>query len=100
MNLDECRLCRADGVFRWFHVRAIPRAGGREGRIVRWYCLHTDIDEAAKQAGKPAAVLLDVTNQVRLKFADRRSPSRHFGERPAGRLQCDVVYVLACPVRM
>ena len=40
----ECRFCRADGVFRWFHVRAIPERDA-EGRIVRWHCLHTDIDE-------------------------------------------------------
>jgi PAS domain S-box-containing protein len=59
---SECRFCRADGVFRWFHVRAIPEREA-EGLIVRWYCLHTDIDER-KQAENRLQLLLDVTNQV------------------------------------
>jgi PAS fold len=79
---SECRFCRADGVFRWFHIRAIPEREA-EGRIVRWYCLHKDIDER-KQAENRLQLLLDVTNQVVSNFADRRSPSRHLGERPAG----------------
>ena len=58
----ECRFCRADGVFRWFHVRAIPERDA-EGRIVRWYGLYTDIDER-KQAEDRLQLLLDVTNQV------------------------------------
>ena len=44
MNLDEYRICRADGVYRWFHVRTLPLRD-TEGRIVRWYALHTDIDD-------------------------------------------------------
>src|ERR1700756_2476182 len=57
---SECRFCRADGVFRWFHVRAMPELD-TEGRIVRWYCLHTDIDER-KQAENRLQLLFDVTN--------------------------------------
>jgi formate hydrogenlyase transcriptional activator len=34
----------ADGVYRWFHGRAVPQRDA-EGRIVRWYNLGTDIDE-------------------------------------------------------
>ena len=59
---SECRFCRADGVFRWFHVRAIPERDA-EGRIVRWYSLRTDIDER-KQAEDRLQLLLDVTNEV------------------------------------
>jgi len=44
----EVRLRRADGVFRWFHARALPlRDSG--GSIVRWYTLLSDIEDR-KQA--------------------------------------------------
>ena len=40
----EHRIRRADGIYRWFQSRGHPlRDAG--GRIVRWYCLLTDIDE-------------------------------------------------------
>src|ERR1700682_3423046 len=41
---SEYRIRRADGVYRWFHVRALPYRD-TEGRIIRWYALHTDIDD-------------------------------------------------------
>jgi len=44
---DEHRLRRADGVYRWFHVRALPLRE-TEGRIIRWYVLCTDIDDRKK----------------------------------------------------
>ncbi len=58
----EERLRRADGVYRWFQSRCFP-ARDREGRIIRWYVLYTDIDER-KQAEDRLQLLLDVTNQV------------------------------------
>ncbi len=59
---SEYRICRADGVYRWFHVRALPLRD-TEGRIIRWYALHADIDER-KQAKDRLQLLLDVTNQL------------------------------------
>ncbi len=56
------RIRRADGVYRWFQVRALPLRN-TEGRIIRWYVLSTDIDER-KQAQDRLQLLLDVTNQV------------------------------------
>src|SRR5882757_4589110 len=44
---DEHRLRRADGVYRWFHVHALPLRE-TEGRIIRWYVLSTDIDDRKK----------------------------------------------------
>ncbi len=40
----EHRMRRADGVYRWFHVRGLPLRDA-QGHITRWYLLHTDIDD-------------------------------------------------------
>jgi formate hydrogenlyase transcriptional activator len=47
----ENRGRRADGVYRWFHVRARPLRDA-EGRIVRWYNLATDIDDRKRAEGE------------------------------------------------
>src|SRR5258708_17285777 len=43
----ETRSRRADGMYRWFHLRSRPQRDA-EGRIVRWYNLVTDIDDRKK----------------------------------------------------
>jgi PAS domain S-box-containing protein len=40
----ECRRRRADGVYRWFSLRAFPLRDS-EGRVSRWYRIQTDIDD-------------------------------------------------------
>jgi PAS domain S-box-containing protein len=40
----ELRLRRADGVYRWFHLDALP-VHDADGRILRWYDLLTDTEE-------------------------------------------------------
>ena len=40
----DLRLRRADGAYRWFHLRAL-RAVDAEGSVLRWYHLLTDIDD-------------------------------------------------------
>ena len=40
----EVRLTRADGVYRWFHARALPLRD-TEGRIIRWHTLYVDIED-------------------------------------------------------
>ena len=44
----EQRLRRADGIYRWFHVHALPLKDAQD-RVARWYVLETDIDDR-KQA--------------------------------------------------
>jgi PAS domain S-box-containing protein len=41
---SEHRLRRADGEYRWFQFAAQPFSGGT-GRIIRWYGIHTDIED-------------------------------------------------------
>jgi PAS domain S-box-containing protein len=43
------RLRRADGEFRWHHARCEPQRD-RQGRIIQWYGLSVDVDEAQLQA--------------------------------------------------
>jgi PAS domain S-box-containing protein len=40
----QCRLRRADGVFRWFQGSAVP-VRAQDGAVVRWYYLITDIED-------------------------------------------------------
>jgi formate hydrogenlyase transcriptional activator len=42
--MSEYRIRRADGIYRWFHVGALPWRNA-QGRIIRWYALQTDIDD-------------------------------------------------------
>src|SRR5216684_744392 len=58
----EHRCRRADGVYLWFQVRALP-VRDTQGHISSWYILLTDIDKR-KQAEDRLQLLLDVTNQV------------------------------------
>ena len=41
------RFRRADGLYRWFQVRAEPLLDG-EGRVIHWYGLHIDVDEGRR----------------------------------------------------
>jgi PAS domain S-box-containing protein len=40
----EHRIRRADGTYRWFHVRGLPLRD-TQGHVARWYVLQTDIDD-------------------------------------------------------
>ena len=60
----ETRLRRHDGAYRWFQLRGHP-ARDTDGRIVRWYCLMTDIDdrrraeEAVASSGRDLKLVID-----------------------------------------
>ena len=51
----ELRMRGADGVSRWFLVRAEPMRDNR-GRIVRWYGTHTDIDDQRRAFDRTARI--------------------------------------------
>jgi formate hydrogenlyase transcriptional activator len=87
---SEYRLRRADGVYRWFHVRALPWRD-TEGRVIRWYVLHTDIDKR-KQAEDRLQLLLDVTNQV-VSNLQLRDLLRAISASVRRVMQCDLVGV-------
>jgi PAS domain S-box-containing protein len=74
----ETRLLRADGVYRWFHVRGFPLRDA-QGRIVLWYLLQIDIDDRKRAEallagekrllemvtlGRPLSVILDALCQI------------------------------------
>jgi len=86
----EHRIRRADGVYRWFQVRALPLRD-TEGRIIRWYVLSTDIEQR-KQAEDRLQLLLDITNQVvsNLQFRDLL---RAISASVRRVMQCDLVGV-------
>jgi formate hydrogenlyase transcriptional activator len=63
----ETRLRRADGVYRWFQIRAIP-ARDTEGKINEWYALLTDIDDrkrAEQKLRQSEADLRTITDSIR-----------------------------------
>jgi PAS domain S-box-containing protein len=55
----EHHLRRADGVYRWFHARGLALRD-KEGSIVRWYYLLTDVDDRrrAEEALRKSEALL------------------------------------------
>jgi PAS domain S-box-containing protein len=69
---DEQRIRRADGKYRWFHVRGVPLRDAA-GRVVRWYHLFTDIDDR-----KTAEEALR-RNEAYLAEAQRLSHTGSFG---------------------
>jgi PAS domain S-box-containing protein len=63
---EALRVRRFDGVYRWFDVRGLPLRD-RQGHIVRWYFLLTEIDDKKRaedkirQSEKEARQLLDLS---------------------------------------
>jgi PAS domain S-box-containing protein len=61
--VDEARLRRADGEYRWFMHRVVPLRDDR-GTIVKWYGTSTDIEDQRRSVDKlrEQARLLDLTH--------------------------------------
>jgi PAS domain S-box-containing protein len=62
----EARLRRFDGAYRWFQVRGLPLRDAC-GAVLRWYALHTDIDEpkrtedALRHSGASLRAIVETT---------------------------------------
>ena len=65
-DYEAVRVRRFDGVYRWFDMRGLPLRD-RQGHIVRWYFLLTEIDDKKRaedkirQSEKEARQLLDLS---------------------------------------
>jgi formate hydrogenlyase transcriptional activator len=73
----ELRLRRADGVYRWFLLRRAPHREDA-GDVVRWYTVHTDIDDrkraedASRASEENLRQMLDSTPQIIVLVSARR----------------------------
>ena len=89
----EQRLRRADGIYRWFHVRGLPLRDSQD-RVARWYVLETDIDDR-----KQAEAMLAGEKRLLDMVAGGRSMSEileaicRFVEATASGCYCSVVLV-------
>jgi PAS domain S-box-containing protein len=61
----ECRLRRADGVYRWWLIRGVP-VRDASGEILKWFGTCTDIDEfkVAQARIEEQATLLDIAHEA------------------------------------
>jgi formate hydrogenlyase transcriptional activator len=66
VEYDAARIRRFDGVYRWLNMRGLPLRD-RQGHIVRWYFLLTEVDDKKRaedkirQSEKEARQLLDLS---------------------------------------
>jgi PAS domain S-box-containing protein len=70
----EHRIRRADGVYRWFHVRGLPLRDLR-GDIVRWYILLADVDDRKKAEQallERRPIFAEFSKRYPLSFHNRR----------------------------
>jgi formate hydrogenlyase transcriptional activator len=73
----ELRLRRADGAYRWFLLRRVAHRDDA-GDVVRWYTVHTDIDDrkraedASRASEENLRQMLDSTPQIIVLVTPRR----------------------------
>ncbi len=67
MFLADMRLRRADGLYRYMNVRAVP-IHGADGQVAEWIGIHIDVDE--RKRGEERLRLLDTMSQATRNAAD------------------------------
>ena len=67
--LLECRLRRADGVYRWWLIHGVPMRGAN-GEIQKWFGTCTDIEELkqAEEALQQAKAAAEAANEAKSQF--------------------------------
>ncbi|MBR0695259.1 AAA family ATPase, partial [Bradyrhizobium lablabi] len=63
----ELRLRRSDGEYRWFENRGAP-IRDESGRITRWYCLLTDIEDRTQALARLQQMQLDFAHMNRVSM--------------------------------
>jgi PAS domain S-box-containing protein len=77
----ECRLRRADGVYRWWLIRGAPRRNAM-GEIIKWFGTCTDIEDI-----KLAEAALAETKALLQAAMDQSSAGIAIAEAPSGKLR-------------
>jgi PAS domain S-box-containing protein len=89
----ESRVRGADGVYRWFLVRAIPQRT-EDGQIARWYGIHIDIEEQRRAQQSLMDAQDDLTRLARtLSMAEMAASIAHELNQP---LTAVVTHAYAC----
>ena len=89
----EARVRGADGVYRWFLVRAIPQRT-EDGLIARWYGIHIDIEEQRRAQQSLMDAQDDLTRLARtLSMAEMAASIAHELNQP---LTAVVTHAYAC----
>ncbi len=83
--VQEFRIRRADGAYRWFHARAVPLRDAA-GRIVKWFGTNTDVDDRkqTEDALKEAQAILRAAmdcSQAGIAIADAPSGALRYVNR-------------------
>ncbi len=68
----EIRIRRADGVYRWFHTRAVPLRD-ETGRVAKWFGSNTDVDDYKRAQHKLQSQLqgLHLLDQITRAIGER-----------------------------
>jgi PAS domain S-box-containing protein len=95
----ECRIRRADGIYRWHLRRALPERN-REGEIVAWLGTDTDIDDRKRADDERVDLLVrERAARFEAEAAQKRAAQLYVEARAAVQLRDDFLTVAAHELR-